>query len=254
MTNPSFSEELLRTINEKHISPKPKWEFLMKDWAIWTAGAISILIGGLAIGIIITLVRTDDVTVLQETNRLGTNLFLVLFPYFWILILIGFLVLAGFYLKHTKRGYRLTLPMYAAISVSLSIVLGICFYDAGFGQMIDSLLTNKPGRLLEFVHPRAVLWDRPMSGMLGGIVLAAQDERTFVLRDFSNQVWLVRVTDPRFDTNRMPPHARVRCLGSQTGDMEFTADRVMPWGSRKTILIPLPPPPSQQYFEFRVGE
>jgi hypothetical protein len=248
MSDMTFSEDVLRTINEKHISPKPKWEFLIRDWAVWTAGAISILIGGMAVALMITIVRTDDLIILRETKNAGIGLAMVLFPYFWIAVFIGFLFLARLNLKHTKRGYRLTLPVFAGISIALSIILGVCFYDAGISQMIDSALTGRPGRFLEFVHPRADLWTRPDEGMLGGVIIEIKDERTFLLNDFSNRSWLVHIRQAEIDANELPVHARIRCTGTQIGQNEFTANHISPWGSRKTILFPLPPPPNSEFF------
>lgn len=246
MENNSLSEQILKTINEKHISPKPKWEFWIKDWAVWTAGVFSILIGGVAVGLVITFLRTDDLRVLKEFHDTGANAWIVIFPYFWILVVIGFLALARYNLIHTKRGYRLTLPMFAAMSVGLSIILGVCFYDAGIGQIIDSTLTARPGKYLEYVHPRADLWTRPSKGMLGGVVYQIADEKTIILNDFTNRQWIVRVTGESMNTNKLPLHARIRCIGTQVGTNEFIAEQILPWGVRRTILIPLPPPPNQE--------
>lgn len=249
MNHNPLSEQILKTINEKHISPKPKWEFLIKDWAVWTAGVFSILIGGIAVGLMITFIRTDDLNVLKQLNNGGAGYLFALFPYFWVAVMIGFLALARFNLKHTKRGYRLTLPMFAGISIILSIILGICFYDAGIGQMIDSSLTSRPGKYLELIHPRAELWSRPSQGMLGGVVVEIPDEQTLILNDFSNHIWIVRVPNTSISLKQLPIHARIRCLGKQSGPTEFTAEQILPWGSRKTILLPLPPPPNHSFFE-----
>lgn len=249
MSNQPLSEEILRTINEKHISPKPKWEFLMKEWAVWTAGVISIFIGGIAIGLMITFIRTDDWSILKQADNAGIGLLLILFPYFWIFVFIGFLFLAGYYLKHTKKGYRLTLPVFAGVSIILSAILGICFYDAGIGQIIDSSLTGRPGRYLEYIHPRAGVWNRPARGMLGGIVVNVPDEQTLILNDFSNKQWIVHVSNKQLDVRVIPTNARVRCLGTQSAKNEFIADQILPWGSRRTILIPLPPPSNHIFFE-----
>jgi hypothetical protein len=251
MSDHKFSEDILHAINEKHISPKPKWEFWIKDWAVWTAGIISILVGGIAVGLIITFIRTDDWSILTRSNPdgQGINIALILFPYFWILVLIGFLVLARINIAHTKKGYRLTIPMFAGISVILSILLGICFYDAGLEQMIDSALMDRPGRYLEFIHPRAGLWSRPAQGMLGGIVVGIRDPETIILQDFYNKPWIVHIPDNGFSVDDLPIHARVRCIGIQIDQNEFVSSQILPWGSRQTILIPLPPPPNHLFFE-----
>lgn len=248
MNNP-LSEQILKTINEKHISPKPKWEFWIKDWAVWTAGVFSILIGGIAVGLIITFIRTDDLNILRQSDNGGVGILFILFPYFWVAITIGFLALARYNLKHTKRGYRLTLPMFAGISIILSILLGICFYDAGIGQMIDSSLTGRPGKYLELIHPRAELWSRPSQGMLGGVVIGIPDNETLILNDFSNHTWVVRVPNSPLDLRQLPIQARIRCLGIQASQTEFIAKQILPWGSRRTILFPLPPPPDHHFFE-----
>jgi hypothetical protein len=248
MSEHQFSEDILRTINEKHISPKPKWAFLIKDWAVWTAGVVSILIGGIAVALMITLARTDDWNILKQTSDSGFGLALMLFPYFWMAIFIGFIVIARLNLKHTKRGYRLTLPMFAGISIGLSIILGICFYDAGISQMIDSSLTSRPGSYLKLIHPRAEVWNRPMQGMLGGIVVEIPNNQTIIINDFSNQSWIVHINNQSINAERIPIHARIRCLGKQTARNEFNADQILPWGERKTILFPLPPPPDSEFF------
>ena len=251
MSEHKFSEDILHAINEKRISPKSKWEFWIRDWAVWTAGILSILIGAIAIALIITFLRTDDWSILTQTNSDGSGISIafILFPYFWILVLIGFLVLARINIAHTKKGYRLTVPIFASISVALSIILGICFYDAGFGQMIDAALTDRPGRYLEFINPRAELWSRPSQGMLGGIVIGIKDPQTILLQDFSNKPWIVHIPDNSFSIEDLPIHARIRCIGFQIDQNEFVSSQILPWGSRRTILLPLPPPPNHLFFE-----
>jgi hypothetical protein len=235
MTEHDLSKHVLEKIKEEHIVPKPRWEFLLKDSAVWTAGVASLIIGGLAVSIIIYLTRNDDWDILREAGTSFTDALLIALPYFWIAAVAAFILVAHYNFKHTKEGYRYRIPFIVIGSVLVSVLLGVIFYDIGAGRAVDNALTKTVPPYRTFAHPRAMMWSRPEHGMIAGTIIDATNPLSFRLRDFRERTWTVRVEPP-------PPMivrqgVQIRCLGRQIEPDTFEAVRIMPWEPPPSPII-----------------
>ena len=141
--NNGFSKNILNIIKKKDIKLKPRWQFLLKDYVIWSVGAIALIIGGLAFSVIIYLLRYDDWSIYGQITGSIWEFILLTLPYFWLLILAVFILVTYYNIKHTKKGYRYSLPMIVIISIVASMVLGVLFSHAGIGRAIDDVLGEK---------------------------------------------------------------------------------------------------------------
>ena len=43
-----FEQSLLDKIKTRHLAPKPRWRFLLSDYAVWGTGALALVIGGVS--------------------------------------------------------------------------------------------------------------------------------------------------------------------------------------------------------------
>jgi hypothetical protein len=221
-----LSQNIIQAIQERHITPKPRWTFAVKHVGVWTAGASAIVIGGLATSVMMTYLWDEDWRTIAQMEG-GSRTILLAIPYFWIACLIGFLVLAHYALKHTKHGYRYAIPVLAIATVVLSGILGCLFTIAGLGKLIDTQLENRVPMYARFGHPRAFIWNQPERGMIGGRIIMIVDERTFLLQDPQSHVWRVRIVNPN-QASPMPEDisSKVRCLGERIAEQEFAAIRI----------------------------
>jgi len=89
MNKENLKNKILEEIKEKDISPKPRWQFLLKDYCIWVLGGISIFIGGIAFSLIVFVLMNSD----WESYRYLSNGFfehlVKMAPYLWIMVLSG---------------------------------------------------------------------------------------------------------------------------------------------------------------------
>lgn len=241
MTDRDLSRDILQKIREDNVTPKPRWEFLLKNSAIWTAGITSLIIGGFATSIIIYGLRNDDFDALTETGDSALETILIALPYFWLLLLAIFIFIAHYNYKHTKRGYRNKLSTVLIASVLISVALGIIFYDLGAGKAIDRLLSENAPPYAQYVHPRVQIWIQPEKGRLAGFVIERKDEQTFIIHDFQKHDWTVTTKQPipheLIPVRVLPKPLKVRCLGKKIDDETFDAHRIMPWiPQQKPIL------------------
>ncbi|MBD3251666.1 hypothetical protein GF380_04420 [Candidatus Uhrbacteria bacterium] len=230
MTDKDFSKDILQQIKEKQITPKPKWEFLLKDSAVWTAGIVSLVVGGITMSVIIHLYRFDDLETLTETGGNTVQTILILLPYFWIAVLGVFVLVAHYNLKHTKNGYKYKVSHITIATVLISAALGVLFYDTGLGRAIDHVLSNRMPTYDRYAHPWAKVWSNPDQGRIAGTVVRVIDQNHFELKDFHERVWIVYTSNtlPQ-PLQRTPRPVKVRCRGQAVQDRTFQAIRIMPW-------------------------
>ncbi len=236
----NLSQNVIQAIQERHITPKPRWTFAVKHIGVWAAGGSAIVIGGLATSVMMTYLWDEDWRVIAQMEG-GSRTILLAIPYFWIACLIGFLVLAHYALKHTKHGYRYAIPVLAITTVVLSGILGCLFTIAGLGKLIDVQLENRIPIYARFGHPRALIWNQPEHGMIGGRIIAIIDERTFLLKDPRSNVWRVRIVNPN-QAGPLPENvsSRVRCLGERVNEDGFEAMRIFSGKFQPPISIFMP--------------
>lgn len=229
MTDTNLQNDILRKIKEEHITPKPRWEFLLKDAAVWISGIASLVVGGLATSVIIYMTRSDDWEIIAAAGDTPTKTFLLAMPYFWILTLAAFVIIADYNFKHTKKGYRYRIPYVVAGSIIVSAFLGIFFYDAGAGRAIDRAFMERVPMYDHFGHPKVRMWMRPEKGMLAGTVIEVSTSHTFRMQDMEKRVWQIRTMQPLPENLiNEPVGIKLRCVGHATGPDMFEAVRVMP--------------------------
>lgn len=145
MENRDIFKETLKKIDEKKITPKPRWCFVCQNYFFWFLSSLSIIIGAIALGIILFIVVGQD----WEIHRyLQKKLFwhlILSVPYFWVLILATFFIFGYFIFRCTKTGYRYQ----AFIVLATGLLIILFFAVASFllnasCQIHNSLLQKIP--------------------------------------------------------------------------------------------------------------
>jgi hypothetical protein len=226
-----FADKLLAKIKSEKISPKPRWHFLLKDYVIWIAGALSLIVGALAVALIIYLLQTSGLSSYQETEKSFSEFILLNLPYFWLLFLGLFVFIVSYNFRHTGRGYRYSGLLLAGISIVSSIVLGIIFQSLGLGQKIDDVLGRRSPLYDRVMNPHVDFWSHPEEGRLAGLVVAVADNG-YILVDRQREEWLLIVPAPAPVSLVGKP---VRAIGRQSGDYVFMVGRLLPAGSGRSF-------------------
>jgi len=232
-----LSQKILQTIEKKHMKPKPKWRFLLKNWLWWILGIITICIGALAFAITVFIIKNNDWDFYAYTHMNLVKFVFLTLPYLWVLAIIALIGLAQYQIKHTQHGYRYPLKYLIGIIVVASVVSGFFFYQFGFAQTIDETFVDQLPLYREMMHRRELRWDHPEEGRLAGIVHETKPGE-LLLEDFSGKTWHVFYTQKTL----LPPlfeievSDRLRILGKQQGENQFYAERLGPWLLREKRL------------------
>lgn len=225
----NFNAKLLGKIKGEKISPKPRWQFLLKNYMIWASGLIALLIGAAAISVMIYLFKYNDWDLYKLAHKTFGEFFLLTLPYFWFIFLAFFFLVVYYNFKHTKGGYRYPIYIIAVASVAASVVLGFSFYAVGLGEKIDDVLGRKAPFYDRFINRNLDFWSSPEEGRLAGLIVASSEEDYFILVDRRSGEWAVvyqpENAQPFFEIMIGQP---VRMIGHKTGDHEFRAVRLWP--------------------------
>ncbi|MBU1118788.1 hypothetical protein KKH43_02830 [Patescibacteria group bacterium] len=220
----NISDKTLEKIKKEKITPKPKWQFLLKDSFLLTLFALMIVIGSISVSVMMYLSSNND---FELYSRYGKNILqyvLLSLPYVWFIALLVSLFLAVYVVRKMRGGYRFKGVLIVAFSVGVSIIAGCVLYVFGGGRVLDSIFyTNVP--YYHTMHEkRMTQWERPEMGMLAGIIIEKNDEY-ILLESRGQDRWVVDVRDAQIK-GKVPCEqgVPVRVVGTLIGPGEFKAE------------------------------
>lgn len=243
----NFGEEILHKIKDEKLQPKPRWQFLFKDYVVWCIGALALFLGAIAMSLIFYMSSYED---LGLYNRAGGHPWEVLFlvvPFFWIICLALLVFVVSYNVKHTKKGYRYPLPLILIFIIIASIILGGVFYAIGFGERVDDELGKRAPFYDRVINPHVDFWSRPEEGRLMGMIISQSGEEEYILVDRERGEWSVSVTDIKKSSDgKIEIGKPVRLLGKIESEGKFKVNEIlsmMPGKGFFKHLEPLAQPP-----------
>ncbi len=251
--NAGFEDKLLAKIKDGKMSPKPRWQFLLKDSVVWLFGLISLLIGAAAISVMIYLFKYNDWEIYDQTKKSFLEFFVLTLPYYWFVFLAIFVFIISYNFKHTKRGYRYSGILLAGASILLSVILGAIFFAAGLGEKLDDILGSRAPFYDQVFNRHVDFWSHPAEGRLSGLIVDQLDDTSFVLIDRGKEQWLV-------STKNSEPYSNViivvgqpiRLLGEVIDKNIFHADKILPVTAGRDFFHRFngtPPPRNKMMFQ-----
>jgi len=251
----SLSKNILKEIKDEHITPIPRWKFLLKNYGRWVAFAVFVLMGSVSISVIIFMLTDHDWDIYRQLNKSFLEYILLSLPYFWFLLVSGFMAFAWYDLEKTKTGYKYGFLKIALVNISLSIILGIIFFYAGLGIKMDKIFAdNIPFYQSIHQYARPGIWQNPDRGLLVGKITDIASDGSFHITDPGNHNWLIECLECMIKGGIIKENGMiVKLIGKEVGDQVFQASEVRPWtpppGDRDikyflpNMPIPLPMPP-----------
>lgn len=234
ISNESFDQEIVKTIKDKKIEPRPRWWFWFKNSSVWLAGIVALFLGSISSALIIYLSIGNDISIHRLAGASFFDLLLLSIPFFWLAVSAIFVYLAYINLKNTDHGYRYSPWLIGSCLLMGSFVLGAIIYGCGFGQKLDDLLGKKMPFYEYVANPRISFWSREDKGRLSGLVVEKISDEKVVLIDRQKKVWLVNI-DKLKQPKGVPPinlnnliGRPVGFFGSKKGESEFTARGLLP--------------------------
>lgn len=238
----NLSDKVLRKIKEERIAPKPRWQFLLKDYFVWFLFLVSLVLGSLAFCVTLHVFFTNDWDLYRYLHTSFIGHALISLPYIWIGFLALFLWIAHLNFKYTKGGYRRETYFVVVLSIVGSLFLGAFLHTLGVGEWIEEV-TAAGLPIYEKItccSARKDIWDQPEVGLLGGTILYTIDINDFELKDFFGAKWQVQEDDDtiKYAPLEIKPGEEVKIIGEKRINSIFWAREIRPWkkrdSSRKT--------------------
>jgi hypothetical protein len=193
-----LAKRILTTIQEKHLRPRPRWEFLFKNYFFWALGGLAVVLGALAFSAALFEIENAGWQYFAATHGSFISFFFAAAPFLWVAVLILFVLIGYVNIRHTRRGYRYPLSLIALGAVLTSITLGTSLYAAGLGGSVEESLGDHPPFYRPVLTAEHSWWLAPAKGLLGGVVVSvASDTASFTLQDFSGREWTIDSSDLR---------------------------------------------------------
>ena len=216
----NFPQEILDNIKDHKISPRPRWQFIFKNYFIWTIGVLSLFFGAVSISLIIFMLRYNEWPTYQRIGAGPVEFLLLVVPIFWIISLAIFVILIYFNFKNTKHGYRYRSFLVVISAVSLSVILGCGFFALGLGERIDMLLGRRAPLYDTLINPRLRFWSNPDAGRLSGLVISEEGNHNYILVDNKNKEWTVNYS-PEDDKKLIEAKAGAKLGGAISATKSF---------------------------------
>ena len=231
--NPStFSESILKKIKARHIQPRSKWQFIVRNIGFWGIFNLSVLLGAGGVSVLIFALMEADFNLFSELSGSGMSLFLSWLPVFWIVYFITFVGVAMWGIRKTKKGYRFSIHAILMTNVALSILIGGLVYGIGGGEQFERVFADNAPMYRGMGHRMQDMWTRPEDGRLAGTIIEVQEVGVLLLDDFSNQQWIVDITDVLVRRS-LEAGKKVKLMGTVTGAHMFKAEMVRPFLERR---------------------
>ncbi len=224
----NLDQKVIEKIKYESMVPKPRWHFILKEVLIWLFGALSLLVGAMAVAVMVYLSSNNDLMMHAQLGHSLIGYLILSLPYFWLIFLALFLWFLFYNIKHSKKGYHYSVYLIAIAAIIASIILGLVFSFVGVGQKIDDVLARQAPLYDRVFNPHVGMWSRADEGRLAGLVIARPDKNHFILLDRDSGEWYVAQVTDLDDDNLIVVGQPLRVIGEVTGDHEFRADQIFP--------------------------
>lgn len=239
----NLSDKIIEKIEKEGISPKPKWEFLLKDGVVWAGFVLSVLMGAVSISVILFFVKTGDLDVYESVYGSVFSAVAGVVPFFWVLVLIAFSVIAILNFRNTERGYKRKYVYVVFASIALSVLIGSLLFQSGMAKWLHGQLAVNVPFYERFQPKHEMKWMRPSEGLLVGVIVDFEADFSFKLVDLERKTWLVD-----FERARLPKKFRpeistmVKIMGKKVSEEKFEAFDLRPFERPvkgiKKLLVP----------------
>lgn len=224
----NFGEEILHKIKDENIQPKPKWQFLLKNYVVWGMGVFSLFFGSISMSLIFFMLRYNNWEVYGRADSDFWEVIFLAVPLFWIACLTLFTVVVWYNVKHTKTGYRYSPVLIIAVVIVASVIFGGIFFAVGVDEKIDDVLGRRAPFYNQIINPHIDFWFSPAKGRLTGLIVAQTNIDQYTLVDQGKNEWQVLTQNTKKNSEAELKIGRpARLLGLVQSDHIFVAKEVL---------------------------
>jgi len=231
--------KILEKIKKEHIKPKPRWEFLLKNYAIWIIFTSAVIIGSLATAVVIFMATHYNYVV---TENFLTEI-LIKLPYFWFIILIVFILIAIYNLKHTKKGYKYNIFLIIFLSIISSLIIGSIIYAFEGGEQLEDIFYRRVPFYQKIMQYRGKMLLHPEQGVIPGVIIEINGD-DIIVQDFRGTVWNITTS-----TEQLIIGQRIHLIGEMINELEFEIKKIEPWFKPHRRKNPIMQPRLKENFQ-----
>lgn len=221
---------ILEKIEASQLKPKSYGYFLARRSLFWALAGTSVVVGGLCAAV--AFVVMGDLLDPQKRglDEMPFDDLAWLLPLFWAILLIGFVLSAFYGISHTKRAYRHGPFRLAALSLAVSLGLGVMFSQLKIGEAIHTYLSDHFPAYHQLTYIPYAEWQRPDEGYLGGAAIAVDNEHHLKLKGFDGHEWIVDTSSADILVDgSLIEEGDVAIRGERTGPTTFKAITISPF-------------------------
>ncbi len=227
-----ISKGVIREMKKRDLTPRPRWQFLLKRWVFWLLAIISTILGGLAIAIIILVFIDHDVSARVYLEQSAFEDILLTIPYLWLMALAVLIGVTKYAVRHTKFGYRYTTARIVGAVLVGSMLLGIVLNAMDIGGRVQDFLVETAPYYNELTHTSKDAWSHPEKGLLGGTITTVVSSEEFELIDFRKKSWRVDTSEVEdMDDSIIQQGAMVKIVGTKKDSSLFRARQIFLWNN-----------------------
>jgi hypothetical protein len=219
---------VMNRIKTEHLTPRSKWRFLFHDYSVLVISASSLVIGTISFSIFLNTVLTDDWDIYPQAGRTFFEHLIKSVPFLWLFFLCAFVMYSYYAFSSSERGYRYKQCVVIALSIGISLVLGMFAFLTGVGEAVDDFLIENIPHYHTITGNHACLWLHPENGLLAGMIVSTGTDPLIIV-DFNGNRWIATGT-PEIDRGVVKRQGeRVKILGRSEGNFVFTATELRRW-------------------------
>ena len=233
-----ISKNVLNKIKTEKVKPRSLSYFVLRRSIIWLLFILSILIGSIAWGIIYYQLKNVDWEPCHHFKYGVVGYTLVIIPYLWLLFLACLTLVAIFYFRKTKKGYKYSTLKVVLLSTILSLCGGVLSYNIGLSSWMEmECHKNLPyygslacGMNYKNSHYKEKVWMSIDKGLLAGTITKTLSDEKLSLEDLDGNMWTIEIEDSfQCKWMEIKKGLEVKIIGEQTGQNIFRAEQIKPY-------------------------
>lgn len=230
-------QETIRKIETLHIAPEPKWKYLVKKYGLWFSFVAVLTFGAISLSVAFSNYNSLDTDLYPFMHQSEFAYLLSILPYFWIILIGIFLIVAFLEIRKTETGYRYSWFKMALITVGGIAIFGVLMSFFGIGGKLNSRLAKDvPFYGKHMVITKESQWMQPSKGFLAGTITSVS-ENYLGIEDLDGNDWNINI-----DENTMvKPSAniyqkeKIKIIGTKKDGNNFEAKEIRPWTGKRMM-------------------
>jgi hypothetical protein len=235
------ANKVIDLIEQEHVTPRPRWQFALKERALWSAAVLALVLAAAASGVMVFSVVNSGFEWHRVTHPGLLPFILDALPLFWLAIFIAALFVAYENVRHTGKGYRYSFVLLIVGGSVIALAGGAAVYGTGLGSEVDHRLGSRIPLHKPTIEQQKALWNQPEQGLLAGeIIEISKDFSLVTIKAFDGATWRVNGEDLRIrDCQALIQSKEIRFVGLPVKRTEangetsvFHACFAIPWEVR----------------------